>query len=143
MFVLASGGRETQDHAFTVQTVVLHVRTMPRALERLEQYGYSFGARHVDVLATPEQQGLGDRVAEALGDIAARKPLQHAYYSGGLRYQIWVTDTEGLSTPLVDGGTFDWLAQLTSNRRAVYVASGTGAQLIALRFRASPADGAG
>jgi hypothetical protein len=40
--------------------------------------------------------------------------------------------------PLFDGGTFDWLAQLTSNRRAVYVASGGGAQLIAIRFRDQP-----
>jgi hypothetical protein len=37
--------------------------------------------------------------------------------------------------PLVDGGAFDWVAKLGSNRRAVYVASGAGAQLIALLFR--------
>jgi hypothetical protein len=48
---------------------------------------------------------------------------------------IWVTDREGNAVPLVDGGTFDWLQQLTSNRRAVYIASGAGAQLIAFRFR--------
>jgi hypothetical protein len=33
----------------------------------------------------------------------------------------------------------DSRAQLCSNRRAVYVASGTGAQLIAARFRAAAA----
>jgi len=37
--------------------------------------------------------------------------------------------------PLIDGGAFDWLAKLVSNRRAVYVATGAGSQLIALRFR--------
>ena len=48
---------------------------------------------------------------------------------------LWVTAPDGTDVPLIDGGTFDWLTKLTSNRRAVYVASGAGAQLIALRFR--------
>ena len=48
LFALASGGREAKDHAFTVDTLVLHIRTMLRALERLEQHGYAFGARRVD-----------------------------------------------------------------------------------------------
>jgi hypothetical protein len=136
IFVLASGGSETKEHAFTVETLVGHVRTMLGALDRLEQHGYSFGARRVDVLATPERARLGDRIAESLGELATRKPLDHAYYSGGLRYLLWVTAPGGEPVPLVDGGAFDWLARLSSNRRAVFVATGTGAQLIALRFRA-------
>lgn len=137
IFVLASGGAEKKDHAFTVGTLELHIKTMLGALTRLEQHGYAFGARRVDVLATPERAGLGDRVAEALGAIARRKPLEHAYYSGGLRYMLWVTAPDGAEVPLVDGGVFDWLAKLTSNRRAVFVATGTGAQLMALRFRSA------
>jgi hypothetical protein len=144
VFVLASGGRESRDHAFTVDTVVRHVRTMLGALEQLERHGYSFGRRRVDVLATSARKELGDRVAESIGDLATRKPLEHPYYSGGLRYQIWVTAPGGSELPLVDGGVFDWLAKLASNRRAVYVATGTGAQLIALLFReARAAIGAG
>ena len=80
VFVLASGGRESKDHAFTVDAVVRHVRTMLGALERLERYGYSFGNRRVDVLATSERKEVGDRVAESLGDLATRKPLEHPYY---------------------------------------------------------------
>jgi hypothetical protein len=135
IFVLASGGREAKDHAFTVQAVVMHIRTMLRGLDHLEQHGYAFGARRVEILTTPERQGLGDRIGEALEFAAARKPLDHAYYSGGLRYQIWVTAPDGSELPLVDGGVFDWLTRLAANRRAVYVASGAGAQLIAWRFR--------
>jgi hypothetical protein len=137
IFALASGGRETKDHAFTVDTMTRHVRTMLGALDRLEHHGYAFGARRVDILAAPERASLGDRIAESLGAIAARKLLEHAYYAGGLRYMLWVTAPDGVQLPLIDGGTFDWLAKLTSNRRAVYVASGAGAQLIALRFRAT------
>jgi hypothetical protein len=141
IFVLASGGSEAKDHAFTVQTMARHVRTMLDALDRLEQHGYSFGARRVDVLATPERARLGDRIAEALGELATRKPLDHAYYSGGLRTMLWVTAPDGEAVPLVDGGAFDWLARLSSNRRAVFVATGAGAQLIALRFRAPSGTG--
>jgi hypothetical protein len=136
IFVLASAGAEEKDHAFTVRTLSLHIRTMLGALDRLERHGYSFGARRVDILAAPDRAGVGDRIAEGLGAIAARKPLAHAYYSLGVRYMLWLTTPDGAEVPLVDGGAFDWLAKLTSNRRAVYVASGAGAQLIALRFRA-------
>ena len=134
IFVLASGGREAKDHAFTVQTSVMHIRTMLGALDRLEQHGYAFGARRVEILTTPERQGIGDRIGESLAIAVARKPLDHAYYSAGLRYQIWVTAPDGSELPLIDGGAFDWLTRLAANRRAVYIASGAGAQLIAWRF---------
>jgi len=136
LFALGSGGIEAKDHAFTVETIVRHVRTLTTGLDRLEQHGYAFGARRVDVLATPERAALGDRIATTLGGIAtARKPLAHPYYSGGLRYMYWVTTPDGAELPIGDGGAFDWLARLLSNRRAVYVASGLGAQLVAVQFR--------
>jgi hypothetical protein len=139
IFVLASGGIETRGHAFTIDALALHIRTLLDALDRLEGDGHSFGARRVDVLATPPRAAIADQLAAALtGRVAvARKPLDHAYYSGGLRYMLWVTAPDGAEIPLGDGGTFDWLARLLSNRRAVYVASGLGAQLVAVRFRAT------
>jgi hypothetical protein len=136
LFALGSGGIEARDHAFTVETVVRHVRALTAGLDRLEQHGYAFGARRVDVLATPERAALGDRIAAALVGVAtARRRLEHPYYSGGLRYMYWVTAQGGAELPLADGGAFDWLARLLSNRRAVYVASGLGAQLVAMGFR--------
>jgi hypothetical protein len=137
IFVLASAGREAKDHTFTVQALVRHVRTMLAALDRLEQHGYSFGARRVQVLAAAGRELLADRVVDELGASAARGALEHAYYSGGLRFQIWVTAPGCASLPLIDGGVFDWVAKIASNRSAVFVASGTGAQLIALQFRAA------
>lgn len=136
IFVLATGGIEAKDHAFTASHLERHIRTVLDALARLEQHGYAFGARQVDLLATPERAAIADRVAQALDGVAVvRKPLDHSYYSGGLRYMIWVSTPEGERIALIDGGAFDWLAQLVSNRRAVYIATGMGAQLIALRFR--------
>jgi hypothetical protein len=136
IFVLASGGREGKDHAFTVDAIVLQIRTMLAALERLALHGYAFGVPRVEILATVARQVVAERVAAALGGDIVRKPLEHVYYSGGLRYQIWATTADGDSVPLVDGGAFDWLAKLTSNRHAVFVATGAGAELIGLRFRA-------
>ena len=133
IFCLASAGRETKDHGFAAAALVEHIPTMLRALDRLEQHGYEFGARTVDVLATPERAALADRVAAAVG--GNRKPLEHAYYNGGVRYMLWVTHASGEQVPIIDGGLFDWVAQLTANQRNVYVASGMGAQLAAFAFR--------
>jgi hypothetical protein len=144
IFVLASGGIETKDHAFTADTFERHIRTMLAALDRLERHGYAFGARRVDILATAQRAAVADRIATSLAATAPtapgataiqRKLLEHPYYSSGMRYMLWVTLPEGGELPLIDGGCFDWLAKLTSNRRAVYVASGAGAQLIPIRFR--------
>jgi hypothetical protein len=139
IFVLATGGIETRDHGFTIDALERHIRTLLAALDRLEAHGYGFGARRVDVLATPERAAIGDRLAAALAGVAVeRKLLAHPYYSAGLRYMIWVTAPDGSELPLIDGGAFDWLTRLVANRRAVYVASGAGAQLIAARFRSDP-----
>jgi len=135
IFVLASGGREAKDHAFTVQACALQIRAMLVALDRLEQDGYTFGARRVEILTTPARQAVGDRIGELLNVAVVRRALDHAYYSAGLRYQIWVTAPDGAGIPLVDGGAFDWIARLAANRRAVYIASGTGSQLIAWSFK--------
>ncbi|MBL8680471.1 MAG: hypothetical protein JNK05_14935 [Myxococcales bacterium] len=135
IFVLASSALERKDHGFTIDALVRHAETMLRALDRLEKRGYSFGARRIDILATEQRSAVGDKVAERLGALATRKPLDHEYYSGGVRYMLWATTPDGQELPIADGGSFDWVAKLASNRRAAYVASGLGAQLVAQRFR--------
>lgn len=137
IFVLASGGVERVDHGFTVATLGRHLAVMLAALDRLERHGYAFGARRVDVLATDERVRQAERIAAALPVPVAVKPLAQPYYSGGLRVMLWVTAPDGAEVPLADGGAFDWLARLTSNRRAVFVASGAGAQLVPTLFGAS------
>lgn len=137
IFVLASGGREQKDHGFTVSALAEHVRTMTAALDRLEGAGYAFGARRLDILTTSERVAVGDRLAKELGTTIAitRRPLEHPYYSGGVRYMFWVTAPDGAEVPLADGGAFDWLTKLTGNKRLAFVASGHGAQLVAWLFR--------
>jgi hypothetical protein len=132
LFALGSAGVERQDHAFTIDTLALHVRTLLAAFVRLEQDGYALGQRRVEILSSTERRRLGDQLSHLLD--AEHRPLEHPYYAGGLRYRIWVTVPGLEELPLADGGTFNWLQQLASNRRAVFVGSGLGSQLIALRF---------
>jgi len=132
LFALGSAGIERKDHAFTMETFALHVRTMLAGLAALEQQGYALGRRRVEILASAQRQPLGDQLADQLD--ADHHLLEHAYYSGGLRYRIWVTAPDGEELAIADGGSFDWLSQLASNRRAVFIGSGLGSQLIARRF---------
>jgi hypothetical protein len=62
-----------------------------------------------------------------------RPELDKPYYDG-LRFMINVTGTEG-EIPLIDGGAFNWVAKLASNRKLVFVASAMGSQLVAYLFR--------
>ncbi len=133
IWVLGSAGSERAAHGFTEDTLVRHIRVQLAALDRLEQHGYRFGARRVDVLARADRAHVADRIAAAAG--GARRPLEHPYYSAGIRYMLWVTAPDGSEVPLGDGGAFDWLATLTGNRRHVYIASGMGAQLIPTLFQ--------
>ena len=136
MFCLVSAGVERQNHGLVVEAVADHVVTMLEALDRLETHGFAFPDRRVTVLASPAKAEIGDRIAAAIPRPAvSRAVLEHRYYDG-LRFQIAARSSEGAEIPLVDGGTFDWVAKLTSNRRARYIASAIGSQLVALLFRA-------
>jgi len=136
IFCLASAGLERQNHAFVVEAIAEQITTMLRALDHLEQHGFVFPERRLTVLTRQDGIALGDRIVARLGDApAARALLEHPYYNKGVRFQIAVRSSEGVETPLIDGGAFDWVGKLMSNRRAVYVASGLGSQLVSLLFR--------
>lgn len=138
IFCLATAGREQQDHAFVVDALVEHITTLLAALNRLEQHGYSFPDRQVRVLATPARTQIGDRIAAAVAGVnVVRDVLEHPYYDG-LRFQIDSRSTQGAAIPLIDGGAFDWVAKLASNRRLVFVASAMGSQIAAYLYRRAP-----
>lgn len=140
IFCLTTAGRETQDRAFLATSLAEHIQTHLRALDRLEQHGYNFRERRVHILATPENEALGARIASAVSNVpVATGPLKHGYY-GGLRFRIDVggaaNEARNEAIPLIDGGAFDWLHKLTSNQKLSFVASGMGSQLAAYLFRA-------
>jgi len=133
---LASAGLERENHTFVVDAMAEQMNIMLHTLDRLEQHGFAFPERRITVLTTENKVALGDRIIALLGGaVVARSLLEHPYYNQGLRFQIAARSNEGVQIPLIDGGAFDWVAKLTSNRRAVYVASGLGSQLVPLMFR--------
>jgi hypothetical protein len=135
IFCLATAGRERRDNGLLVEALAEHIATHLHALDRLEQHGYAFPNRRVRVLATAERASLADRIAATVQGIPVeRSALEHAYYNG-LRFMIQSGSMQGDDIPLIDGGAFDWVARLASNRRLVFVASGMGAQLVAQSFR--------
>jgi len=137
IFCLATAGVEQQNHACVVDAMTEQITVMIGALDQLEQHGFSFPDRRITVLTTSERAALGDRIVAALEDYAvARAVLEHPYYNHGLRFQIAARSHEGIELTLIDGGAFDWVGKLTSNSRAVYVASGLGSQIVPLMFRA-------
>lgn len=135
MFCLASAAHERKDHAFLTEALIEHIRTHIAALDRLEKHGYRFPDRKLRLLATPERSHLAQRIAAGIPEIpAAFETLDHKYYDG-LRFMLDAGTPDGSAVPLIDGGAFDWLRQLTANDRMVYVASGMGSQLAAFLFR--------
>jgi hypothetical protein len=136
IFCLATAGIEQENHAFVVDAVAEQITTMLSGLERLEQHGFAFSERKITVFATEPRATIGDRIGDKLaGATVVRAALDHPYYTNGVRFQLAVRKGDA-EIPFVDGGVFDWVAKLTSNRRAVFVASGMGSQLVPLLFRA-------
>jgi hypothetical protein len=104
-------------------------------MDRLTAHGYVFPPRSVNILATPARAAIADRVAARLGGVeVTRNVLEHPYYYG-LRFMVNLAYDSATTIPFADGGAFDWLEKLTSNKRMVFVASGMGAQLIPTLFR--------
>jgi hypothetical protein len=138
LFCITSAGHERKDQAFLVESLSEHIQTHLSALNRLEQHGYGFPDRILKILATPERQALGERVASGVGGLGGTsvifETLAHDYYDG-LRFMISARSPGGEHMPLIDGGAFDWLRKLTSNNKLVFVASGFGSQLAAYLYR--------
>lgn len=141
IFCLASAAHETKDQGFSVDSLLEHIGIHFAALDRLEQLGYRFPDRAINVLSTDERRPLADRIAARLrarGFGVTQEPLAQTYYDG-LRFTIHTRAPFGGPLPLIDGGAFDWVAQLASNRKLVFVASAIGSQLAAHVFRRGPA----
>ena len=136
MFCLASAGHERENRELTSSSLTEHINTHLAALGRLEQNGYAIAGRSVRILSVERNADLAKRVAEQVqgGVQVDHQSLDHAYYDG-IRFMIDVQAPNGARIPLIDGGAFDWLRKLSSNRKFVYVASGMGSQVVAYLFR--------
>ncbi|KQM82532.1 hypothetical protein [Agromyces sp. Leaf222] len=139
MFALADAGRARADDGFEVDAVLGQLAAFRRLLDAAAAAGFGagVGARAI-VRADAGRTVLGDRVAAAIAaewaevDVV-REELVNAYY-GGLRVGYGVHGRDGAFVELVDLGCFDWVAQLTADRRNRFVAGAIGIQLLPLLF---------
>lgn len=132
LFALATAGLETKDHGFVVGALLEHIRALLAGLQALVSDGYALPPPRVKVLSTPARAALADQIADALRLEASveRGALEHPYYHG-LRFMLDCVAADGSVINLADGGAFDWVGKLTSNRRHTFVASGLGTQRVA------------
>jgi hypothetical protein len=165
LFCLASAGHERQNRELLSAELVEHICTQLAALDALERVGYLFSDRKLRILASPANGELAERLATAVAErvgsartaldgpdrpdfvddprpplLIEHQPLEQAYYDG-MRFQIDVTAPNGVTLPLIDGGTFDWMRKLMSNGKMVFVASAMGSQVAAYLFRREGAPG--
>jgi hypothetical protein len=135
MFCLTTAGHERKDQAFVTDALTHHIRTHLLALDRLEQHGYRFANRRVRLLSTEEREPLAKRVAAGIEGLpVSMERLEQRYYDG-LRFMISAHTAAGDDIPLIDGGAFDWLHKLATNRKLVFVASAIGSQLAAYAYK--------
>jgi len=141
LFCITNAGHETKDEAFTCDAFAEHIRFHLDAVRALGAIGYSFPPLTVTLLASAQREHLAERIATRLSGVSIKfEPLTQPYYAG-LRFMISTASESEAGIPpgipLIDGGAFDWVATLASNRKLSFVASALGSQLIAHRFRKS------
>jgi hypothetical protein len=134
LFCLVTAGHEQKDQRFVTDALIEHITTHFAALDRLERHGYAFPNRQLRLLATPARAALADRIAAGVPAVTIERGVLDKAYYDGLRFTISVGTTDGDDLPLIDGGAFNWLGALTSNRKMVFVASAIGTQAAAVRF---------
>jgi hypothetical protein len=140
MFCMSTAGHERKDQAFVTDALTQHIRTHLRGLDRLEQHGYRFPNRRVRLLSTEEREPLAKRIESAIEGLPVTMERLQQHYYDGLRFMISAHTVAGDDIPLIDGGAFDWLHKLASNRKLVFVASAVGSQLAAYLYRVPRAE---
>ena len=139
LFVMADAGPGLADDGFEVAAVVAQLEAHRRMLDTA---GLTHAVHWERPAAIVRSDGtspaLADRVVAALRaaqpDVEVRTEALVSDYYRGLRVGYGVHTRSGDFVEIVDLGLFDWVAQLTSNRRHRFVASAIGIQLLALLF---------
>jgi hypothetical protein len=147
LFALTSGGRARPHHNFDFAELVTHVTAHLRLLQHLAADGYRVDDVRVEVADTEGDAagrlaGIEHGVFGALRlefprvTFAIDRARTHAIkYYRGLCLHVTARDPSGEVQQLADGGSTDWLARLTANRKLRFFASGVGSELLLRRFR--------
>ncbi|MCX4239914.1 hypothetical protein [Paraliomyxa miuraensis] len=136
MFAMVQAGPARAEDGFEIEAFGEQIAVMQRLCDRAEALGHRLVDRALTLRAAPGHEVLAGRLETALrstGLAVERAEPPHAYYDG-VRLSFDVRAPDGAVVPIGDVGRFDWVAQLTSNRRMRMIATGFGLQLLPLRF---------
>ena len=139
LMMLADAGRGHAGDGFEIAAVTSQLDAYRRLLDVVAQaHDLAWEKPTVIIRSNEELPAIGERLhstlTQAFPDVATRlEPLTSSYY-GGLRLGYGLHDRSGTLHEVVDLGAFDWVAQLTSNRRHRFIASAIGLQLLPLLF---------
>jgi hypothetical protein len=139
LFALGESGTGLPDDEFEVQAVGDQIRVYDRLFDACERsLPVAFPRRRAIVRVDERGKTLAERVAHRLREVlphveVATEPLRSSYYDG-LRVGFGAEGRSGEFVEIADLGRFDWVAQLTNDRRNRFVASGFGIQLVPLLF---------
>lgn len=139
MLALADAGRGLPDDGFEVAAVVRHLQAYDRLFDACErEFGVAFPQRRAIVRVDGRGRALEARLVRKLAETLRHvevitEPLGSRYYDG-LRVGFGAEGRAGEFVEIADLGRFDWVAQLTNDRRNRFIASGFGIQLVPALF---------
>ncbi|MEO0602850.1 MAG: hypothetical protein AAF211_15525, partial [Myxococcota bacterium] len=128
LFAAATAGRDRDSRRFAVRVLADHV-ALHRAILEAAMPG-RLGA--IRIATTDAYRRSAEGLADTCRDDGLEvqlEPLSHRYYHG-LRFQLLVR-LGAATIALTDGGLFDWMRTLASDRKEQFVASATGTELLA------------
>lgn len=141
MFAMAQAGAARPEHGFEVDAIARAVSVFDHLFDACEANGARMPERRATIFFDAARATCADRIRASLARSVPHvelvsEPFESRYYAG-VRVLFGARSAEGHHIPIADTGVFDWVAQLTSNRRMRFVASGMGIQLVPLLFVAA------
>ncbi|TFV99882.1 hypothetical protein [Orlajensenia leifsoniae] len=142
LLMLADAGAGLPEDGFEVTAVLAHLAIYGRLLDAAARaHGLVWERPALIIRSNDALPAISTRLtvalADAFPDVAVREEWLDSTYYRGLRIGYGVHDAAGSFHEIVDVGVFDWVAQLTSNRRHRLVASAIGLQLLPVLFSGS------
>jgi hypothetical protein len=139
LLALAECGAGLPDDGFEVQAVERQLAVYDRLFDACAAgLDVEFPHRRAIVRVDERGQALAERVVHRLAGVMphvdVRTELLESSYYAGLRVGFGADGRSGEFVEIADLGRFDWVAQLTSDRRNRFIASGFGIQLVPLLF---------
>ena len=147
LFVTTSAGRDPGGRRFEEDALERALVVQLSLLERLAAEGFAIGARAIQLSPDASHASVAsrvrDRIAAAFPSVAVTIDGQRIAKSGyyrGVCFGLYVAPSGAPDTsmPLGDGGSTDWVAQLTARRNERFFVGALGLELLASVF--SPRD---